>query len=47
MSITAIFTNHRSQAERLPAEVRLPEGVDRAQVRARGADRIISPVGHS
>lgn len=48
MSITTAFTNKRSQAVRLPAEdVRLPEGVEKVQVRARGMDRIISPVGHT
>ena len=47
MSITTIFTNNRSQAVRLPADVRLPEGVKKGQVRARGQDRIISPVGHT
>lgn len=47
MSITTVFTNNRSQAVRLPADVRLPEGVKKVQVRARGKDRIISPVGHS
>jgi len=47
MTITHVFTNNRSQAVRLPAEVRLPEGVKKVQVRARGVDRIISPVGHT
>ena len=47
MSITSVFTNNRSQAVRLPAELRLPEGVKKVRVRARGLDRIISPVGHS
>jgi antitoxin VapB len=47
MGITTVFTNNRSQAVRLPADVRLPEGVRLVQVRARGQDRIISPVGHS
>jgi antitoxin VapB len=47
MSITSVFTNNRSQAVRLPAEVRLPEGVKKVKVRARGVDRIISPVGHT
>ena len=47
MSITSVFTNNRSQAVRLPAELRLPDGVKRVQVRARGQDRIISPVGHT
>lgn len=47
MSITNVFTHNRSQAVRLPADMRLPEGVKRVQVRARGMDRIISPVGHT
>lgn len=47
MSITSVFTNNRSQAVRLPAELRLPDGVKKVRVRARGADRIISPVGHT
>ena len=47
MTITSGFTNNRSQAVRLPADVRLPEGVKKVQVRARGVDRIISPVGHT
>ncbi len=47
MTITSVFTNDRSQAVRLPADVRLPEGVKKVQVRARGVDRIISPVGRT
>lgn len=47
MSVTSVFTNNRSQAVRLPADVRLPNGVKKVQVRARGVDRIISPVGHT
>ena len=47
MTITSVFTNNRSQAVRLPADVRLPEGVKKVQIRARGADRIISPVGQT
>lgn len=47
MSITTVFTNNRSQAVRLPADVRLPDGVRKVRVRARGVDRIISPVGHT
>jgi antitoxin VapB len=47
MSITTVFTNNRSQAVRLPADVRLPENVKKVEVRARGADRIISPVGQT
>jgi antitoxin VapB len=39
--ITSVFTNNQSQAVRLPADVK------RVQVRARGVDRIISPVGRT
>jgi antitoxin VapB len=47
MSVSTVFTNNRSQAVRLPADVRLPEGVKKVQVRARGLDRVISPVDHT
>jgi len=47
MTVTTVFTNNRSQAVRLPADVRLPEGVKRVRVRTRGLDRIISPVDHT
>ena len=47
MSVTSVFTNNRSQAVRLPADVRLPESVKKVRVRARGVDRIISPVGQT
>ena len=47
MRMTSVFTNNRSQAVRLPADVRLPEGMKKLQVRARGVDRIISPAGHT
>lgn len=46
-SITSVVTNNRSQAIRLPSHLRLPEGVKKVRVRARGLDRIISPVGHT
>lgn len=47
MTITTVFTNNRSQAIRLPAELRLAEDVKKVEVRARGVERIIAPVGHS
>jgi antitoxin VapB len=47
MPISTVFINNRSQAVRLPAEVRLPDTVKKVQVRARGAERIISPVGQT
>ncbi len=45
MTITTVFTNNRSQAIRLPAELRLPDNVKRVDVRARGNERIIAPLG--
>lgn len=47
MTTTSVFTNNRSQAIRLPAELRLPEGVKRVSVRARGVERVIAPVGQT
>lgn len=47
MSISTVFINNRSQAVRLPADVRLPEGVKKVQVRARGVERVIAPVGRT
>ena len=47
MTATTVFTNNRSQAIRLPADLRLPEGVKRVDVRALGMERIISPLGQT
>lgn len=47
MTISSVFTNNRSQAVRLPAELRLPEHVKRVEVRAVGNERIISPLGQT
>lgn len=44
MVISMVFINNRTQAVRLPAEVRLPEGVKRVSVRAIGNERIIAPI---
>jgi len=46
MAISTVFTNNRTQAVRLPAELRLPDSVKKVEIRARGKDRIISPLGH-
>jgi len=43
MSTSSVISHKRSQAVRLPAELRLPEGVTRVQVRALGCERIIAP----
>ncbi len=47
MAISSVFTNNRTQAVRLPVEMRLPDGVRKVDVRARGSERIISPVGQA
>ena len=44
MSIGTVFINNRTQAVRLPLDVRLPEGVHKVEVRAKGNERIIAPV---
>lgn len=47
MTTTTVFINNRSQAIRLPAEMRLPDSVKRVDVRARGCERIIAPLGQT
>jgi len=47
MSIGTVFVNNRTQAVRLPLDVRLPEGVHKVVIRARGNERIIAPLGQS
>lgn len=47
MSIGTVFINNRTQAVRLPLDVRLPEGVHKVEVRVRGNERIISPLGQT
>ncbi|MFA7439160.1 type II toxin-antitoxin system VapB family antitoxin [Castellaniella sp.] len=44
MAIGTVFINNRTQAVRLPIEVRLPEGVHKVKIRVRGHERIIAPV---
>ena len=39
VAITTVFINNRTQAVRLPAEARLPEGTRQVTVRARGKER--------
>jgi antitoxin VapB len=43
MTASTVFTNNRSQAVRLPADVRFPENVKKVEVRAVGVERIIAP----
>lgn len=47
MAIGTVFINNRSQAVRLPLDVRLPEGVHKVEVRAKGHERIITPLGRT
>lgn len=43
MSTSTVFTNNRTQAVRLPAELRFPDKVKKVDVRAIGNERIIAP----
>ncbi len=47
MSTSTVFTNNRTQAVRLPAELRLADGIRQVSVRARGKERIIAPIESS
>ena len=47
MSIGTVFVNNRTQAVRLPLDVRLPEGVHKVDIRVKGQERIIAPLGQS
>lgn len=47
MPTTTVFTNNRTQAVRLPAEARFPDGVRKVDVRVVGRERIIAPAGSS
>lgn len=47
MLSASVFINNRSQAVRLPTEVRFPEEVKRVNVRVRGAERILVPEGQA
>jgi antitoxin VapB len=44
---STIFVNNRSQAVRLPAELRFPENVKKVTVRAVGKERVIAPLMHT
>jgi len=47
MSIGTVFVNNRTQAVRLPLDVRFPEGVHKVAIRVKGQERIIAPTGHT
>ncbi len=40
----SVFVNNRTQAVRLPVEIRFPKEVKKVAIRTRGRDRILSPV---
>lgn len=44
MPTGSVFVNNRTQAVRIPSEVRFPESVKKVTVRVVGQDRILSPV---
>ena len=41
MAISTIFNNNRTQAVRLPAEMRFPDSVKKVEVRVAGQERIM------
>jgi antitoxin VapB len=43
MATSTVFNNNRTQAVRLPAEMRFPDSVKRVEVRVVGRERIIAP----
>jgi len=47
MTTSTVFINNRSQAVRLPVNVRLPENVKKVSIRVKGNERILAPVGHT
>jgi antitoxin VapB len=47
MATSSVFTNNRTQAVRLPAELRFPDNVKRVEVLALGRARLIVPAGEA
>lgn len=47
MFIGTVFVNNRTQAVRIPLDVRLPEGIQKVEIRIRGNERIITPLGQT
>jgi len=47
VAITKLFFSNRSQAVRIPADLRLPDSVKEVEVRACGQEWIIAPLGRS
>ena len=47
MATSTVFTNNRTQAVRLPADMRFPDSIKRVEVRCIGQERIIAPAGRA
>ena len=47
MATGSVFENNRTQAVRIPAEMRFAAGIRKVNVRAVGPDRVLSPIGHT
>jgi antitoxin VapB len=47
MTTSTVFTNNRTQAVRLPAELRFPDTVKKVEVRQVGQERIIAPANQA
>jgi antitoxin VapB len=47
VALGSVFVYNRTQAVRLPAEARFPEGVKKVIVRIVGVDRVLSPVNNA
>ena len=47
MATSSVFNNNRTQAVRLPVEMRFPDSVKKVEVRVAGQERIIAPAESS
>ncbi len=43
MTLSTVFINNRTQAVRLPVEMRFPDSVKKVEVRIVGQERVIAP----
>ena len=47
MMVSTVFTNNRTQAIRIPADLRFPSHVRHVSIRTQGVELIISPINQS
>ena len=47
MTTSTVFTNNRTQAVRLPADMRFPDFVKKVDVRIQGQERVIAPAARA